>query len=77
MNQLIFWLFLQHPSRFAFILFYTATGLLAGSILVLVLSLLFLGNTTAKIILLVVFLISLLAGIIQALTRRSEQQNEL
>jgi protein-S-isoprenylcysteine O-methyltransferase Ste14 len=72
MNRLIFWLFLQHPSRFAFITFYTATGLLAGSIVVLVLSLLFLGNATAKTILLIVLAVSLLAGIIQALTRRSE-----
>jgi protein-S-isoprenylcysteine O-methyltransferase Ste14 len=72
MNRLIFWLFLQHPSRFAFILFYTATGLLAGSILVLVLSLLFLGSVAAKTILLIVLAVSLLAGIIQALTRRSE-----
>jgi protein-S-isoprenylcysteine O-methyltransferase Ste14 len=68
MNRLIFWLFLQHPSRFAFILFYTATGLLAGSILVLVLSLLFLGSVAAKTILLIVLAVSLLAGIIQALT---------
>jgi protein-S-isoprenylcysteine O-methyltransferase Ste14 len=73
MNQLIFWLFLQHPSRIGFILFYTATGLLAGSLIVLVLSLLFLGSTIAKIILLAVFMLSLLAGIIQALTRRSEE----
>jgi protein-S-isoprenylcysteine O-methyltransferase Ste14 len=72
MNRLIFWLFLQHPSRFAFILFYTATGLLAGSILVLVLSLLFLGSGAAKTILLIALAVSLLAGIIQALTRRSE-----
>jgi protein-S-isoprenylcysteine O-methyltransferase Ste14 len=73
MNRFIFWLFLQHPSRIGFILFYTATGLLAGSLLVLVLALFFLGNTTAKIILLVVFLVSLLAGVIQALTRRDEE----
>jgi protein-S-isoprenylcysteine O-methyltransferase Ste14 len=73
MNRLIFWLLLQHPSRIGFMLFYTATGLLAGSLLVLVLSFLFLGSTTAKIILLVVFLVSLLAGIAQALTRRNEQ----
>jgi protein-S-isoprenylcysteine O-methyltransferase Ste14 len=72
MNQLIFWLFLQHPSRIGFILFYTATGLLAGSLVVLVLSLLFLGSATAKIILFAVLILSLLAGIIQALTRRSE-----
>ncbi len=72
MNQLIFWLFLQHPSRFAFIVFYTATGLLAGSILVLVLSLLFLGSATAKIFLLAVLIISLLAGLVQAVTRQSE-----
>ncbi len=72
MNQLIFWLFLQHPSRFAFILFYTATGLLAGSILVLALSLLFLGGAAAKLVLLVVLVLSLLAGLIQAMTRQSE-----
>jgi protein-S-isoprenylcysteine O-methyltransferase Ste14 len=72
MNQLIFWLFLQHPSRIGFILFYTATGLLAGSLVVLVLSLLFLGSATAKIILFAVLILSLLAGITQALTRRSE-----
>ena len=73
MNRFIFWFFLQHPSRIGFILFYTATGLLAGSLIVLVLALLFLGNTTAKIILLVVFLVSLLAGISQVLTRRNEE----
>ncbi|MGL4609126.1 MAG: hypothetical protein ACRCYY_05485 [Trueperaceae bacterium] len=72
MNQLIFWLFLQHPSRFAFILFYTATGILAGSILVLVLSLLFLGGTAAKILLLIVLCLSLLAGILQAFSRQNE-----
>jgi protein-S-isoprenylcysteine O-methyltransferase Ste14 len=72
MNQLIFWLFLQHPSRFAFIVFYLATGLLAGSILVLVLALLFLSSTTAKLILLIVLLVSLLAGLAQAVTRQSE-----
>jgi hypothetical protein len=72
MNQLIFWLFLQHPSRFAFIVFYTVTGLLAGSILVLVLALLFLSSQTAKIILLVVLIISLLSGLAQAVTRQSE-----
>jgi protein-S-isoprenylcysteine O-methyltransferase Ste14 len=72
MNQLIFWLFLQHPSRFAFIVFYLATGLLAGSILVLVLALLFLSDTAAKIILLVVLILSLLSGLAQAVTRQSE-----
>jgi protein-S-isoprenylcysteine O-methyltransferase Ste14 len=72
MNRLIFWLFLQHPSRIGFILFYTATGLFAGSLLVLVLALLFLGDTTAKIILLVILFVSLLAGVSQALTRQSQ-----
>lgn len=72
MNQLIFWLFLQHPSRFAFILFYLATGLLAGSIVVLILALLFLGSATAKIVLLVILVVSLLSGLIHATTRRSE-----
>jgi hypothetical protein len=72
MNRFIFWLFLQHPSRIGFILFYTTTGLLAGSLLVLVLALLFLGDATAKLVLLVVFLLSLLAGISQALSRRNE-----
>ncbi len=72
MNQLIFWLFLQHPSRIAFILFYTATGLLAGSIVVLILALLFLSSTTAKITLLIVLVVSLLAGLAQAVTRQSE-----
>jgi protein-S-isoprenylcysteine O-methyltransferase Ste14 len=72
MNQLIFWLFLQHPSRFAFIVFYLATGLLAGSIIVLILALLFLGSATAKTVLLVVLIVSLLSGLAQAVTRQSE-----
>jgi protein-S-isoprenylcysteine O-methyltransferase Ste14 len=71
MNQFIFWLFLQHPSRMAFILFYLATGLLAGSIIVLILALVFLGSATAKMILLIVFVVSLLASLLQAMTRQS------
>ena len=72
MNRLIYWLFLQHPSRFAFILFYASTGLIAGSLLVLVLALLFLSSTPAKIALLIIFLLSIVLGIIAAAHRQEE-----
>jgi hypothetical protein len=70
MNRLLDWLFLQHPSRLAFILFYVSTGLIAGTLLVLILALLFLSSTPAKIILLVIFLLSIVLGIIAAAQRR-------
>ncbi len=72
MNRLIYWLFLQHPSRLAFILFYASTGLIAGALLVLILALLFLSSTPAKIVLLAIFLLSLLLGIIAARQRQVE-----
>lgn len=72
MNRLIYWLFLQHPSRFAFILFYVSTGLIAGALLVLILALIFLSSTPAKMVLLGIFLLSLLLGIIAAKQRQAD-----
>lgn len=72
MNRLIYWLFLQHPSRFAFILFYISTGLIAGTLLVIILALLFLSDTPAKLLLLGIFLLSLILGIVYAAQRQEE-----
>jgi hypothetical protein len=72
MNKFIYWLFLQHPNRFVFILFYVATGLIAGALLVLILALLFLSSTPAKMILLAMFMVSLISGIIAAVQRQEE-----
>jgi hypothetical protein len=70
MHRIIYWLFLQHPNRFVFVLFYAATGLIAGALLVLILALLFLSSTPAKMILLAMFIISLISGVIAAAQRR-------
>ena len=59
----------KSPS-FYFVLCYT--GLIAGALLVLILALLFLSSTPAKIVLLAIFLLSLLLGIIAAAQRNLE-----